>query len=136
MNRKSISSLFICTISTVDLIQCFFGILPLIGGNLFAAIRFWPISGTLFCTGYSFFSTGLRTVNFYLVGLIAFDRRKMIKTPFSDRCNEKNAKIAVWMLILSGFIVGIPPAFGVSTYQYDYSINVCHLNWCRKIGNH
>jgi len=35
------------------------------------------------------------------------------------------------MLVLSGFIVGIPPMFGISTYQYDYAINICNLNWCR-----
>lgn len=116
----------------MDLMQCFFAIIPIIGGNLSAAVKYWPITGVLMCKTYSFFAVGLRTANYYLIALIALDRRKIIKKPFSDRCDEHSAKIAVTLLIISGFIVGIPPAFGISSYQYDYAINICNINWCRS----
>ena len=135
VKRKSVSSLFISTIAIVDFLQCIFGILPIIAGNLARAANRWPISGLLGlvgCNGYSFLSVGLRTLGYYLVALVALDRRKVIKKPFSNRCNEKNAKIALLMLTLSALIVGLPPIFGISNFQFDPAINICSLNWCRK----
>jgi len=58
----------------VDLLQCLLGIIPLVGGNLTAAINVWPITGAGMCKTYSFIAVGLRTVNYYLIALIALDR--------------------------------------------------------------
>ena len=101
-------------------------------GTIATIIEKIPSKTTYACETYAFFLTGIKSSSYFILALIALDRCKIIKEPFSNRCNVKSAKTAIFILIFTAFLVGVPPLFGVSNYIFDFTVNTCSVDWCEK----